>query len=68
MRRSGRNRAGKLLAASRYFAVQPGAGIGPIAFRGGHRDAEHLGDFLEREADEVAQFDDFRLCGCAAAS
>ena len=43
--------------------VQPGTRIGPFTLCSGHGDAEHLRSFLEREADKIAQLDDFSLAG-----
>src|SRR5688500_8076179 len=43
--------------------MQPGARVSPIALGGRHGDAKHLRGFLEREADKIAQLDDFSLAG-----
>ena len=38
--------------------MEPGAGVGPVAVRGGHGHAERLGRFLDRETDKIAELDD----------
>src|SRR6185503_3206878 len=43
--------------------VQPGTRIRPFTLGSGHVNAEHLRGFLEREADKIAQLDDFSLAG-----
>src|SRR6516165_5689370 len=43
------------------FGQEPGAGEGPIAFRGGARDVHQIGCLINRQAGEVAKFDQFGL-------
>src|SRR5688572_1164157 len=43
--------------------VQPGTRVRPVTLSSGHGDAKHLPCFLEREADKIAQLDDFGLAG-----
>src|SRR5215831_12252196 len=43
------------------FGQEPGAGEGPIAFRGGARDVHQLGGLINGQAGEVAKFDQFGL-------
>src|SRR4051812_28168084 len=49
--------AGKRL----HLVEQPRARVGPVTFRRAHGDAHRLRGLVEREADEEAELDDFRL-------
>src|SRR6185369_13096933 len=44
-----------------YFVEQPRPGVGPPAFRSGLGNAEDFSRFLDFQADEVAQLDQFSL-------
>ena len=41
------------------FAKEPGPGMGPVVVGGARGNAENLGRFLEGQADEVTQLDQF---------
>ena len=43
------------------FLKQPRPGVGPPAFRGGFGNAEDFGGFLDLQAEEVTEFDQFGL-------
>src|SRR5262249_18009759 len=47
-------------SAAVELAVQPGAGVNPVALGGCRRDAQRLGGLRQRQAGEVAQLD--QLC------
>src|SRR5438105_4308566 len=43
------------------FSKEPGAGEGPIAFRGTARDVQQVGRLVNGQAGEIAEFDQFSL-------
>ena len=43
--------------------MEPGAGVGPATFGGGHRDPERGGGLVETEADVVAELDELGVVG-----
>src|SRR5262245_43233329 len=51
----------RLFAGLRERGEQPGAGDGPVALRGGLRDAQTRGGVLQRQARVVAEPDELRL-------
>src|SRR5512132_153718 len=55
--------AGQRLVIWANLLMQPGTSIRPVTLGRGHGDAKHFRGFLEREADKIAQLDDFSLAG-----
>src|SRR4051812_42757327 len=55
--------AGQSLVIWSNLLMQPGTSIRPVTLGRGHGYAEHLRGFLEREAHEIPQLDDFGLAG-----
>ena len=45
------------------FLEKPSPCVGPVAFGGGYRHAQHLGRLFQRQPDKIAQLHELRLAG-----